>query len=58
MIPNWKYWTFIVLVGMVPGIYHVMYDLGLWRNLPILVLGIIYAAFFDKYRKTIVEVDK
>lgn len=59
MIPNWKYWLFISLIlpiGM--HAYHALYEFGLWRFVGMFFIGAVYAIFFDKYRKTIVEVDK
>ena len=55
MIPNWKYWTFLVLfLPIAIHAYHVLYEVGAWRLAVVFVLGAIFSIFFSKYRKTIV----
>ena len=56
MIPNWKYWTFLILIAFAVELYHVLHNEGLWRYAPLFILGVIYGLFFAKYRKRITEV--
>ncbi len=57
MIPNWRYWSFMVVMCAALVAFHALAETP-WRYAVLFVLGAIYTAFFDKFRKRMVEVPK
>lgn len=57
MIPNWKFWTFLLLIPVALPVYASIGD-SPWRLAVNAVVTVIFIAFFTPHTKRLVEVPR